>query len=350
MLHPDREGTLMNQCQKWIYFNLLTALLVTGLLMTTGCNKERITRAVIAPVQMITHQSLENIDSIVVDNSGNIYVSDIYSVKVFNPAGELISEIGSQGTGEGQFVNEVIGLAINSRSELYVVDQDQTRIQVFDLQGNFLRFFGEKGDSEGQFLEPQGITIDPLDLVYVSDEQRNNVQVFSRGGEYLYQIGKSGVHGADLNEPESMTIRKGRLYVADEENQRVQIFDLRGKHLGHLPHSGVFQLDPQLESSLDDVVHHTDVEKKFHRFLDGDIEGVAFDDRGLLYILNEDAGEIIVFEKEKMVGIFTSEQPISSGDGIAFDREFHHLYVVDQGNTRVQVFAVKTIHGALKLN
>jgi len=155
--------------------------------------------------------------------------------------------------------------------------------------------------------------------------------------------------GTDLNEPESMTIRKGRLYVADEENQRVQVYDLRGKHLCHLPHSGVFDLDPQLEASLDDVVHHTDVEKKFRRFLDGDIEGVAFDDRGLLYILNEDAGEIIVFEKEKMVGIFTSEQPILSGDGMAFDSTFEHLYVVDQGNSRVQVFAVKTMHQLLKM-
>jgi len=340
---------MTNQHRK---LNCLSALVLACLVVMTlvsGCTKERIVHAEISPVQMITNQKLQNIDSVVVDAAGRIYVSDIFAVKVFNTEGHLIAEIGREGTDDGEFINEVIGLAINSRDELYVVDQDQTRIQVFDLEGNFLRCFGQKGEAEGQFLEPQGITIDQLDLVYIADKQRNDVQVFSRGGEYLYQFGKSGVPGSDLNEPESMAINQGRLYVADEENKRVQIYDLRGKHLGHLPHSGVFNLDPQLEASLDDVPPYTDVENKFHRFLEGDIEGIAFDGRGLFYILNEDAGEIIVFHKEKMVGIFTSSEPISSGDGLAFDRQFQHLYVVDQGNSRIQVFEVKTIQELLKL-
>ncbi len=78
-------------------------------------------------------------------------------------------------------------------------------------------------------------------------------------------------------------------------------------------------------------------------------EGIAFDGRGLLYVLNEDAGEIIVFHKEKMVGKFTSTKPILSGDGLAFDRKFQHLFVVDQGNARIQVFEVGVIHDLLGL-
>jgi DNA-binding beta-propeller fold protein YncE len=340
---------MKNQYRKMNRLGALAVIFAVGLSMISGCSRELIVHEEISPVHMITDQSFENLDSVVLDSSGRIYVSDIYSVKVFSSQGKKISQIGKQGTAEGEFINEVIGLAINSKKELYVVDQDQNRVQVFDLEGNFLRCFGKKGTADGQFLEPQVITIDSLDLVYISDKLRNNVQVFSRGGEYLYQIGKSGAPGADFNEPESMAINRDRLYVADEENRRVQIFDLRGKHLGHLPHSGVFELDPKLEASMDDVPYHTDVENKFHRFLEGDIEGVAFDGLGLLYILNEDEGEIIVFEKEKMIGVFTSSQPILSGDGLAFDINFQYLYVVDQGNSRIQVFDVKTIHELLKL-
>ncbi len=324
-------------------------LWVGALLVLGGCTKDRIIHGQLSPIQMITSSEFQNIDSIVVDENGNIYVSDIQSVSIFSTDGTLISKIGQQGSDDGEFTNEVIGLSINSQNELYVVDQDGFRVQAFDLNGNFLRTFGEKGQGEGQFLEPQGITIDALNLVYISDKLRNDVQVFSRGGEFLYQFGKSGVKGSGLNEPESMAIAGNLLYVADEENQRVQIYDLRGRHQGHLPHSGIFAMDKKLEASLDDVVHHPDVDKKFHRFLDGDIEGVAFDGSGLLYILNEDAGEIIVFHEEIMVGIFTSDQPIQSGDGLAFDSNSQHLYVVDQGNSRVQVFEVQAIYQLLGL-
>lgn len=327
---------------------VLGLVCAVGLITLGGCSKERISRGELSPVRMITYPDFQNIDSVVVDGSGRVFVSDISTVRVFGSDGKFMTSIGKQGSENGEFINEVIGLAINSRGEFYVVDQDGARVQVFDLEGNFLRIFGTKGTGKGEFLEPQGITIDQLDLVYVSDKLRNDVQVFSRGGEYLYQFGKSGVKGTGLNEPESMAIHNKRLYVADEENQRVQIFDLRGTHLGHLPHSGVFALDSQLEASLDDVAHHTDVEKKFHRFLDGDIEGLAFDGRGLLYLLNEDEGEIFVFQKEILVGIFTSTQPILSGDGLAFDSSNQLLYVVDQGNSRVQVFEVSQIHQLLK--
>ena len=338
---------MKNQQRNASSLNMMVLVGVLGLFLMGGYTKGRITHAEISPVQTITHDGFQNIDSIVLDEAGRIYISDIHSVKVFNSAGDLVTDIGSQGTGQGEFTNEVIGLAINSRNELFIVDQDGTRVQVFDLQGNYLRSFGEKGNSDGQFQEPQGITVDTLDLVYVADKKRNDIQIFSRGGEYLYSFGKSGAPGSDLNEPESMAIHQERLYVADEENRRVQIYDLRGKHLGHLPHSGVFNLDSQLEASLDDVVNHTDVENKFHRYLDGDIEGVAFDGKGLLYILNEDAGEIIVFQKEKMVGVFTSSVPVLSGDGMAFDSQLLHLYVVDQGNSQIQVFDVQVIHDLL---
>ncbi len=318
-------------------------------LLLPGCQRERVIRAEISPVKTITHESFQNIDSVVLDEAGRVYVSDLNRVKVFDSDGVFITDIGTPGNGDGQFINEVIGLAINSQQELYVVDQDGSRVQVFDLEGKFQRQFGQHGSNDGQFLEPQGITIDKLDLVYVSDKLRNDIQVFSRKGEFLYLFGKSGTPGSDLNEPESMAIDKGKLYVADEENQRIQIYDLRGRHLGHLPHSGVFNLDSKIEASLDDVIHQADVENKFNRHLDGDIEGVAFDGRGILFILNEDQGEIMVFKQEKMVGILTSVNPIISGDGLAFDHRYQHLYVVDQGNARIQVFDARAIGDLLGL-
>jgi len=323
-------------------------LLLWILLLLAGCEKQTIIHGEISPLREITSDQLQNIDSVVL-GAGQLYVSDIQSVKVFDLQTGTIISIGEAGTGDGQFTNEVIGLAINSHDELYAVDQDRPRILVFDRVGTFLREFGVQGRLPGQFMTPQGIVIDDFDLVYISDKSRNDVQVFSRGGEFLYGIGQGGSQQTGLNEPESMAIRDNRLYVADEENRRVQMYTLRGEHLGSLPHSGVFGLEGKLGASLDDIPHDTNVEHAFRRQLSGDLEGLAFDDRGLLYVLDEDDGRILVFQAEVLIGVLSSTEPILSGDGMAFDPELNHLYVVDQGNTRVQVFDVESIHRLLKL-
>jgi len=317
--------------------------------MLSACTEDRLKRAEVAPVQTISDARLVNIDSIVLDKMNRIFVSDIHSVKVFSADGSLLNVIGEQGAGDGQFVNEVIGLAINSNEELYAVDQDQSRIQVFDLEGNHLRSFGQKGEGDGQFLVPQGIAVDSKDLVYVTDMGRSDLQVFSRNGEFLYQIARAGDGAAELKEPESMAIRDEQLFVADEGHFRIQIFGMRGEHQGHLPRSGAFALGKEMESDLDDMPSYSEVDKRYERFYDSDIEGIAFDDRGVLYALNEDAGEVMVMRDQAQIGVFTSTIPITSGDGMAFDADFERLYIVDQSNATIQVFDTAEIYRLLGL-
>lgn len=328
---------------------VIPSLILIALLAFTGCTREKITWAEIAPARIITHEHFEDIDSIVIDKGNRVYVSDVQSIKVFDPEGELLTEIGKPGTGDGGFTGEVIGLAINSHDELYVVDRAQPRIEVFTLEGTYLRGFGRKGMGEGEFLDPQGILIDQLDLVYVSDKVRNDIQVFSRYGDFLYRIGKSGNGYSELNEPESMAINDDRLYVADEGNSRVQIFSLRGKHLGNLPHSGAFATARKIETGMDDIPHNTDVDKYYKRCFEGDLEGIAFDNRGLFYVLDEDAGAVLVFHDEIQVGCFTSTTPIISGDGLSFGPDFQRVFVVDQGNSRILVFEMTDVLQALGL-
>lgn len=321
-----------------------------ALIAAAGCTTESIDRADIAPIQIITEQGLTNIDSVVLDRENRVYVTDVHSVKVFSFEGDLLFEIGRQGLGEGEFPNEVIGVAINSQEEIYAVDQDEPRVQVFDSKGIYLHGFGSRGDAPGQFGEPQGVVIDHLDLVYVSDKSRNDVQVFSREGEFLYRVAGGEEGRASLNEPESMAIHNERLYVADEGNRRIQIYGMRGGHLGSIPHAGIFGLNREMEASLDDMPpSYTDVEHTFKRYFESDIEGIAFDNQGLLYALDEDAGEVLVFRNESKVAAFKSTQPIKSGDGIAFDYAYQRLYVVDQGNNQVQVFDINEIYRLLEL-
>jgi len=217
----------------------------------------------ISPISVITHPQILNIDSVVLDDQGRVYVSDMYSIKVFSDTGSLLHVIGEKGAEDGQFADEVLGLAINSRDQLLALDMGNHRVQVFDLEGGFIRAYGQQGAGKGEFLDPQGIIVDQYDLAYITDRQRNDVQVFSPTGEYLYSIGAPSGRGS-LKEPESMAIRNERLYVADEGNGRIQVYAMRGKYLESIPHSGTL-VTSKFEADLDDVLPPTEVDKLYSR-------------------------------------------------------------------------------------
>ena len=56
---------------------------------------------------------------------------------VFNNAGECLYDIGSEGTGDGQFSGPT-GLAIDKFNRLIVCDADNDRLQLFRLDGKYV--------------------------------------------------------------------------------------------------------------------------------------------------------------------------------------------------------------------
>ncbi len=289
-----------------------------------------------------------NCDSVAVDDRGRLYVSDIQRVQVFSLEGVYLHDVGEPGRGDGQFCHEVIGVAITPDHQLVAADLNGYRYQVFDRDGAFLRSFGRKGSGDGEFLEPEGVAVDASGRIYTADNTRGDVQVWSREGEYLATIARPGGGPGELDEPESIAILGQRIYVADEGNGRIQVFDLEGNFLDQLGHLPRALLPPKLLPDDDQVSEpvHRGVAEMYDRFLENDLEGLAFDPRGRLYALNEDEGRVEIFTAGgERLGAFRSaaEGGISSGDGMAFDASGERLFVCDQGNDRIQVFALRDI-------
>ena len=69
-------------------------------------------------------------------------------------------------------------LAIDGDGNVYVSDQGNDRVQVFDAQGRFLRKWGIRGSGDGEFSQPQGLAIDGNGDVYVSDQSNHRILVF----------------------------------------------------------------------------------------------------------------------------------------------------------------------------
>lgn len=125
-------------------------------------------------------------------NDGNLYITDfsLDIVKVYDAdSGDLVRTIGSPGTGLGQFQGPA-GITVSPNTgRIYVNDQYNYRVQVFDPQGNSLFAFGERGSAPGQLREGIGLEVDEYENIYIADSQNSRVQVFDKNGNFLTAFG-----------------------------------------------------------------------------------------------------------------------------------------------------------------
>jgi hypothetical protein len=111
--------------------------------------------------------------------NGDIFVSQGHggggSILKFDKTGKLIKQFGRNGSGPGEF-NVPHALAMDSRGRLFVGDRGNSRIQIFDQEGQFLAEWR-------QFGRPSGLFIDRNDVLYVADSESDDTRNpgFKRG-------------------------------------------------------------------------------------------------------------------------------------------------------------------------
>ena len=103
--------------------------------------------------------------------NGDIFVGDGHGgesarIVKFSSSGEFIRAWGKKGTGSGEFETPH-ALAMDSSGRLFVGDRGNSRVQIFDQDGNFL-------EEWTQFGRPSGIYIDKNDILYVADSSSDD--------------------------------------------------------------------------------------------------------------------------------------------------------------------------------
>jgi len=185
----------------------------------------------------------------------------------------VVGEWGGEGDGPGQF-DGPIGIAI-AGDEVFVSDSGNSRIEVFDLEGSFLReipvskarpmhidvangrlyvpdylgdrivimdlegrVLGELGGSgagPGLFDAPSAAAADADGRVWVADFYNQRVQLLDKGGTPVRQLGVTGgkgIRGGRFNYPTDVALLSdGRVVVADAYNDRIQVFSIEGEPL-----------------------------------------------------------------------------------------------------------------------
>jgi DNA-binding beta-propeller fold protein YncE len=227
-------------------------------------------------------------------------------------------------------------LAVAADGTVYVADTGNSRVQVFDADGKFVRQFGSpcnlekaegcKGDGRGQFSEPWGIAVAPDGAVYVSDLWNHRVEKFDAEGNFLGMWGKWGNTGGALAEvgvffgPRGVALgQDGNVYVADTGNKRVQAFTPDGQPLGQ--HGGAGSGQGRLNEPV----------------------GLAQDADGRWYVTDQWNYRVQVFDKDWN---YLAQWPVLGwpGDditqkpGLAVDPGRKLVYITDPGNHRVLVY------------
>jgi DNA-binding beta-propeller fold protein YncE len=183
------------------------------------------------------------------DDSGHV-------VHKFTAGGRLLMTVGTKGKPSDTGATSVdfrtirrpgppfhypTNLALSPTGELYVADgYGNARIHKFDPNGRLLFSWGEPGDGPGQFRVPHGIGVSRDGTVYVADRENSRLQLFSPDGEYLSEwtdlarpcqvfIDPNGdVHVAELGFRAGMWPGTMAPYP-DAPGGRMSIFDSHGK-------------------------------------------------------------------------------------------------------------------------
>lgn len=266
---------------------------------------------------------------------------------------QTVQIVGREGSGAGEFghslaatlgsfkiYNQVQGIAVDNSGLIYVIDQGNQRIQVFDAGGKVLpektiplKHCAKESPrcSEGlwrpirkdEYTSVQGLAIDAEGGIFVSDRGTSRVYRFGAGGKldpsfHIQELDTTGK--PTLNNPESMAVYQNRLFVANEGTGEIKIFDRRtGKMTGSAAGFG------------GDV-------------FDGKVEGLAVV-RDYLFAVDVQNTRIAVFdlksERPKFLMGFVGD--FESADGIAIEPSGKYAAIADQGNLRILLYSLPEI-------
>jgi tripartite motif-containing protein 71 len=175
----------------------------------------------IQPPETLDFHGLGATYDVAVSSSGELYISDTWNDWILQTDNfyAFKGKIGSFEAGEGR-LTDPLGLATDSRGNLYSADSGNKRIAVFDPFGNFQRSLGE-----GLLSKPSDVAAAGGEIM-VCDQELSQVFCFDQQGKLVWQSGSKGDQIGQFREPSSLAVYENRLYVVEKGNNRVQIFEI----------------------------------------------------------------------------------------------------------------------------
>ena len=270
------------------------------------------------------------------------------------PSQNFSFEFGSSGDKEDELDTPTDVIVSENGRNIYVVDSENNRINVFEddgdddfVYGTFCDIAviqdcndnadGADEDGDGQFNNPISIALDTPKKIFVADSDNKRIQVFDDDGKFQSKFGSSNSGStAYIGSPNGIAIQEssGNIFVSDAERDSISVFDSRGDFVFKF---NLFDGNDKFDKPSNMVIDNSEE---------------------MLYVADTKEDRIVVFEliddttcpygtKESVDGVCFVKEFGSAGEsegkfdeptGLAFDSTNDLLYVADTDNDRIQIF------------
>lgn len=239
---------------------------------------------------------------ICIDRDNRVVVSDLlnHRLQVFDwvPRQQVLVHrkvFGKEGAEEGQF-SFPRGLAVTEHGELLLCDSGNHRLQVFDMNNKyaFIREIGKQGTADGCFEVPLDVCVDRDGNLLVSDTC-HRIQVLDIDGNFLKSFGIKGRKDGYFNFPTYMAVDdENAVYICDQGNSRMQVLNATD---GTFLHKwGGFKKGPAGEGEEENAAPEGEGENAEEKWCGlKSPAGVAVNTDGMVVITDYEQNEVFVF-------------------------------------------------------
>lgn len=122
-------------------------------------------------------------------------------------------------------IRGINAIAVDAKSYIYALDTLGGSIYQLSPDGSQQKKFGQRGQEVDQFDFPVALAVDRRGFIYVVDQHRGTVVVFNNLQRYQGNIGSRGWNEGEFLFPCSIVVDdQDHVFVADRNNRRVQVF------------------------------------------------------------------------------------------------------------------------------
>lgn len=90
-----------------------------------------------------------------------------------------VYRIGDEAAGDSVLLGRVLGMAVDSREQLFVTDSGFEGIRVYSFEGELIGTIGRQGQGPGEFARTPAVRVGPGDSLYAWDSYAGQVSVFA---------------------------------------------------------------------------------------------------------------------------------------------------------------------------
>ena len=208
-----------------------------------------------------------------IDAGDNVWVTDVREQVVvkFSPSGEVLMTLGTRGesgawdeaAGSRRF-SEPNDVVVAPSGEIFVVqghmpgERGDPRVLKFAADGSYLKSWGGKGAGPGEFQVAHGIAVDAGGFLWVTDRENSRIEIFEQDGAFVREIAYAGLPcGIDIGERNIFMVNgfTGQILQMDLDGRVLAAMGRPGSNPGEFGEAHYIAVSPRGELFVSDTVN-----------------------------------------------------------------------------------------------